>query len=131
MLGLERFLSLSVVKHKQSNIAAKNSMICKSMIPHIGKTLFSSVPQATPSSQSQTLEGLLRLYDLTLQGPSTRPCGLLLELQRYMDTIRCVPYNAFVINPLVFVVSKIGLAPGPLCPIPSCSKKVTTLQIPV
>ena len=40
MHGLERFLSLSVVKRKQSNIAAKKSMICKSMTPHIGKNTF-------------------------------------------------------------------------------------------
>ena len=52
------------------------------------ETLFSSVPPATPSSPSRTLEGL---FELT--GRSSRALNLdtyvTSELQRYKETVRC------------------------------------------
>ena len=87
----------------------------------------------TPSSPSRTLEGLFQLTQPPLKALDS-PRALLLELQRYKDTLRCatlarVPrtssktiganFNyAFVENPLVFAVLNIRGGAGPLGPPP-------------
>ena len=63
--------------------------------PSLGKDYFSLFLLATPSSPSWTLEGL---FDLTRR-PSRAlnlPCAVLLELQRYKDTVRCAALGAEV-----------------------------------
>ena len=61
---------------------------------------------ATPMSRSWTLEGLFELT-LSLQGPSTLPCTLLPELERFKDAVRCVALGAEVPGPPPTTTDKI------------------------
>ena len=97
------------------------------MIPHHGwvirETIFSSVPLATPSSLSWALEGLFELQGPSVSIPvrfrSTEIQGhCWTQVRRSQDTVRSMDTNrdcSFVVNELVFIDPKIGMARAP-CP---------------
>ena len=64
-------------------------------MPPCQETIFLSFLPATPSSLSQTLEGL---FELTWHRSRAldSPRALLAELQRYKDTVRCAALDAEV-----------------------------------
>ena len=65
-------------------------------LPLFGETLISSVPtQKLPRLSLGPLKGLAAWAQCP-SGPSIRPHVLLLELQRYKDTVRCVALGAEV-----------------------------------
>ena len=69
------------------------SVLSKSQDLLLGKHYSHPFLSATPSSRSQTLEGLFELTRRPFMGPQPRLVRCIPELQRYTDTMRCVSLN--------------------------------------